>query len=74
MEILDLARTLRLECVSDEQIQDLLSAIDNKKTTKAVAKSLLSTLKTNLLGIEMMGEFSRVQSQIDDLEFLVSHL
>jgi hypothetical protein len=74
MEILDLARTLRLECVSDEQIQDLLSSIDNKKTTKAVAKSLLSTLKTNLLGIEMMGEFSRVQSQIDDLEFLVSHL
>lgn len=73
VSLTDYARRLRMECVTEEQVDELLSELDPStfKKTSTVARSMVSELKSSQLGARGMEEFMSLQSQILDLEFLI---
>jgi hypothetical protein len=74
MQILEIARHLRLECVTEEQVREVLTEISDHPKAAAVARSMVSSLRGDLLEARGIDDFVRIQKDIQDLEFFLWQL
>jgi hypothetical protein len=74
MSILKLARRLRLECVTEDQVTEILTEIGDPQKAATVARSLVSNFGSELLNARGIDEFMRIQNGIQDLQHLLGVL